>query len=605
MSDYIVSALKYRPQNFDTVIGQEHITTTLKNALAKDQLAHSFLFCGPRGVGKTSTARILAKVINCENLSEDALPCDQCPSCEAFDSNTSYNVYELDAASNNSVEDIRHLIDGVRFAPQRGKYKVYIIDEVHMLSNQAFNAFLKTLEEPPSHAIFILATTEKHKILPTILSRCQIFDFRRISTTEVMGHLREICETEDVDYDEDSLQVIAQKSEGCMRDALSLMDKLVSFDQGKLRYETVLENLNVLDHDYFFRLGENFINSDSTAVMLLLDEILSRGFEESILVEGLLRHYRNLLVARDPASVPLLDGIDRVKERYVKEAAELSLDFILSAMQILGDALVKLKNSQNKRLLLETKLVKLTYLADLLEVSENQALQSKTENFLVPRPRKFRPGKNLAKAENTLQIETNISDKESAEKESEEAKKDLPDAKKTKGKKPQIAENSSAEEEKKSAKVLLLSKLKAKKKEASDSNSLDEMQKNRKELNQKNITECWSTFVEAQRDSATPNVISLLEQVRLQPHAEDQVGVKSSSKSALSNFKEKEMNQKILEHFRDFLSIPHVMFDYELENHDSEDQKEEYKSKFEIFDEMQEKNPKLKELKRKIGLEPF
>ena len=284
MDKFIVSARKYRPQNFSTVVGQSHITTTLKNAIKNNQLAHAFLFCGPRGVGKTTCARILAKTINCENRTPDGEACNVCNSCVSFDNGTSLNIHELDAASNNSVDDIRALVDQVRFAPQAGKYKVYIVDEVHMLSTSAFNAFLKTLEEPPPFAIFILATTEKHKILPTILSRCQIFDFKRITNKDTVDHLQEICEKENITADKPALHIIAQKSEGCLRDALSILDKIVSFTNGELTYANTLEHLNILDEDYYFRLAESMQKQNAGDAILLYDEINRKGFEGDLVL---------------------------------------------------------------------------------------------------------------------------------------------------------------------------------------------------------------------------------------------------------------------------------------------------------------------------------
>src|SRR5882672_3705734 len=293
MEKFIVSARKYRPQNFATVVGQNHITTTLKNAIKNNQLAHAFLFCGPRGVGKTTCARILAKTINCENRTTEGEACNTCNSCVSFDQGTSLNIHELDAASNNSVDDIRSLVDQVRFAPQAGKYKVYIIDEVHMLSSSAFNAFLKTLEEPPPYAIFILATTEKHKILPTILSRCQVFDFKRITHQDIIDHLQQICEKEKIPEDKSSLEIIAQKSEGCMRDALSIMDKMVSFSDGKLTYADTLENLNILDAGYYFKLLDCMLKQDLAGAMLLYDDINQKGFEGDLVLNGFAECIRN------------------------------------------------------------------------------------------------------------------------------------------------------------------------------------------------------------------------------------------------------------------------------------------------------------------------
>jgi DNA polymerase III subunit gamma/tau len=306
MENFIVSARKYRPQNFSTVVGQAHITTTLKNAIKNSQLAHAFLFCGPRGVGKTTCARILAKTINCEKQTKDGEACNKCNSCVSFDAGTSLNIHELDAASNNSVDDIRALTDQVRFAPQAGKYKVYIVDEVHMLSQSAFNAFLKTLEEPPAHAIFILATTEKHKILPTILSRCQIFDFKRITNNDTVEHLQEICDKEDIKAEKAALHMIAQKSEGCMRDSLSILDKIVSFTNGQVNYANTLEHLNILDEDYYFKFLEFMQQQNLADAMLLFDEINRKGFEGDTLLEGFLEFVRNLLVSKDAKAAVLL-----------------------------------------------------------------------------------------------------------------------------------------------------------------------------------------------------------------------------------------------------------------------------------------------------------
>src|SRR6478609_8548885 len=320
---FIVSARKYRPQNFSTVVGQSHITTTLKNAINNNQLAHAFLFCGPRGVGKTTCARILAKTINCEKRTKDGEACNKCNSCVSFDNGTSLNIHELDAASNNSVDDIRSLVDQVRFAPQAGAYKVYIVDEVHMLSSSAFNAFLKTLEEPPPYAIFILATTEKHKILPTILSRCQIFDFKRITLNDTVEHLREICEKEDIKADKTSLQLIAQKSEGCMRDALSILDKIVSFTNGEVTYQNTLEHLNILDAEYYFKLMDHLQQQDLASAMLLYDDINRKGFEGDLLLEGFAEFMRNLLVCKDERAAVLLEVVDSFKPKYLNGAKKI------------------------------------------------------------------------------------------------------------------------------------------------------------------------------------------------------------------------------------------------------------------------------------------
>ena len=377
---YIVSALKYRPQHFNTVLGQSHITTTLKNAIKTEQLAHSFLFCGPRGVGKTTCARILAKTINCTNRTVDAEACDVCPSCISFKENTSFNVHELDAASNNSVEDIRELIEQVRFVPQGGaKYKVYIIDEVHMLSSAAFNAFLKTLEEPPSYAIFILATTEKHKILPTILSRCQIFDFNRITTKDTVDHLAEICTIEHIEFEREALHLIAQKSEGCMRDALSIMDKISSFSNQNLSYASTVEHLNILDYDYYLRMTESLMLMDMSSVMLLYDEINSKGFEGDMFMHGFIEHLRNLMMCKDIRVAKLLDLPDNIKSKYYVQANQLNQAYIINALSILNQSEIQYKQARNKRLHVELALIKLNYLPQAIRVlsEEDGALLKK------------------------------------------------------------------------------------------------------------------------------------------------------------------------------------------------------------------------------------
>jgi DNA polymerase-3 subunit gamma/tau len=352
-------------------VGQSHITTTLKNAIKNNQLAHAFLFCGPRGVGKTTCARILAKTINCENSTKDGEACNKCSSCVSFNDGTSLNYFELDAASNNSVDDIRELVNQIRFVPQSGKYKVYVIDEVHMLSASAFNAFLKTLEEPPSYAIFILATTEKHKILPTILSRCQIFDFKRITINDTVNHLEEITTKEDILADKAALQVIAQKSEGCMRDALSILDKIASFTNGKIKYSNTLEHLNILDADNYFKLLECMMQQDLAGALLLYDEINRKGFEGDLVLEGLSEFIRNLLVCKDERVVDLLEAVESFKEKYKETAAKTPSAFLISALNILNEAGINYKAARNKRLHTELTLIRLCYLQQALELTND------------------------------------------------------------------------------------------------------------------------------------------------------------------------------------------------------------------------------------------
>lgn len=384
MSQFVVSARKYRPLKFTDVIGQEHVSQTLKNALQTDHLAHAFLFCGPRGVGKTTCARILAKIINCENPTKDFEACNTCGSCKAFNENASFNIIELDAASNNSVENIRALTEQVRFQPQQGKYKVFIIDEVHMLSSSAFNAFLKTLEEPPPHAIFILATTEKHKIIPTILSRCQIFDFKRIQIKDIVKQLQTICKQEGIEATEKALHIIAQKADGAMRDALSIFDRIVSFAGQKVSYEDVIENLNVLDYDYFFRTTDCMLTEDAAGVLVLLEEIINKGFDPEIYMTGLSEHIRNLLVCKDPRTAALLELSDDFITKYVDTAALFSDNTLLNCLSILNYFDINYRTVRNKRLHTELSLVRLVYVKHVHKIEGNNSqptLEKKTNDL--------------------------------------------------------------------------------------------------------------------------------------------------------------------------------------------------------------------------------
>ena len=357
MENYIVSARKYRPSTFESVVGQHALTTTLKNAIATNKLAHAYLFCGPRGVGKTTCARIFAKTINCMSPTAEGEACNQCESCTAFNEQRSYNIHELDAASNNSVDDIRQLVEQVRIPPQIGKYKVYIIDEVHMLSASAFNAFLKTLEEPSRHAIFILATTEKHKILPTILSRCQIYDFNRISVEDTVAHLAYVASKEGITAEPEALNIIALKADGGMRDALSIFDQVVSFTGGNITYQSVIENLNVLDYEYYFRLTDHFLENKVCDALLLLNDVLNKGFDGSHFITGLSSHFRDLLVSKDPATLPLLEVGASIRQRYQEQAQKCPLPFLYRAMKLCNDCDLNYRASKNKRLLVELTLI--------------------------------------------------------------------------------------------------------------------------------------------------------------------------------------------------------------------------------------------------------
>jgi len=371
MSSFVVSARKYRPKSFDEIIGQSHVSSTLKNAISKDQIAHAFLFCGPRGVGKTSCARILAKVINCKDPQQNGtVACGKCTSCASMDGNNSFNIIELDAASNNSVEHIRNLNEQVRFRPQEGVYKIFIIDEVHMLSQSAFNAFLKTLEEPPEYAIFILATTEKNKILPTILSRCQIFNFKRITVKDIVSQLKIISKKEGLEIEENALHMIAEKSDGAMRDALSIYDKISSSYKGKITSQNVAESLNILDYDFYFRFIEMMLHEDIHSVYLLYDQIIKNGFDAENVIEGLANHIRDLLMTKDATTLELIQGDDELKSRYKTQSELCTPSFLLSALDILTQADLDLTRVNNKHLHAEMSLSRITYLNRVLENPE-------------------------------------------------------------------------------------------------------------------------------------------------------------------------------------------------------------------------------------------
>lgn len=380
MENFIVSARKYRPATFNTVVGQAHITNTLKNAIKTEHLAHAFLFCGPRGVGKTTCARILAKTINCTNRTAETEACDKCESCESFNSGASLNVFELDAASNNSVDDIRNLVDQVRFAPQLGTHKVYIIDEVHMLSSAAFNAFLKTLEEPPKHAIFILATTEKHKIIPTILSRCQIFDFNRIQIEDIANHLAYIAGNENITAEKDALHIIAQKADGALRDACSIFDQIVSFAGNNVTYKAVIDNLNILDYDYYFKVTDAILTENISSALLIFNEILNNGFDGHNFIAGMGDHFRNLLVGKDPETLQLLEVGTNIRDKYKEQSAKCSLPLLVKGLTILNKTDINYKSSKNQRLQVELSLMQLCSLNSI-------GMEAEKKNDILLKPR--------------------------------------------------------------------------------------------------------------------------------------------------------------------------------------------------------------------------
>ena len=380
--EYIVSARKYRPLSFDTVVGQAALTTTLKNAVKSGKLAHAYLFCGPRGVGKTTCARIFAKAINCQNPTAEGEACNECESCQSFNEQRSLNIFELDAASNNSVEHIKTLMEQTRIPPQLGKYKVFIIDEVHMLSTAAFNAFLKTLEEPPAHVIFILATTEKHKILPTILSRCQIYDFERMTIRNTIDHLKHVAEQEGIKYEEQALAVIAEKADGGMRDALSIFDQAASFCQGNITYDKVIEDLNVLDAENYFKIVDLSINNKVSDIMVLLNSVINKGFDGGLLIQGLAKHVRNVLMARDPQTLPLLEVSDQMRQRYEEQAKRCKISFLYDALKLMNQCDINYRQSSNKRLLVELTLIQVAQITQPAEEGASAGRKPRRLKFL-------------------------------------------------------------------------------------------------------------------------------------------------------------------------------------------------------------------------------
>ena len=585
MDKFIVSARKYRPQTFDTVVGQSHITTTLKNAIKNNQLAHAFLFCGPRGVGKTTCARILAKTINCENPTKDGEACNKCNFCNSFNEGISMNYFELDAASNNSVDDIRELVNQIRFVPQSGKYKVYVIDEVHMLSQSAFNAFLKTLEEPPSYAIFILATTEKHKILPTILSRCQIFDFKRISINDTVEHLQEICGKEYVKADKASLQIIAQKSEGCMRDALSIMDKIVSFSNGELNYSNTLEHLNILDADYYFKLIECMLKQDLAGAMLLYDDINRKGFEGDLVINGFSEFIRNLLICKDEKVAGLLEVVESFKDKYIETAKKTSPSVLISALNILNEAEINYKAARNKRLHVELSLIKLCYLQQAIEISsEGNAV---TKKKVAESPLAFKIA--------TIKPFSSESQKPKAKIQRQEAKLTIETSN---NEKPQIAEEiPNYKKSEPSSKLSALDKIRKQYKgNGSSSNG-----NSNHPLEQETLQKAWNDYVQQLKASKNPASQSFeLAVLKIKDANCFEV---ISNNNLEQKFIERERN-KLFPFLTEQLQNRSLQFNVLIqENPDNRTKIETSLTSREQFQKMAEQYPLVKELKERLGLE--
>jgi DNA polymerase-3 subunit gamma/tau len=599
MDKFIVSARKYRPQTFETVVGQSHITTTLKNAIKNEQLAHAFLFCGPRGVGKTTCARILAKTINCEKLGKNGEACDKCQSCTSFNDGASLNYFELDAASNNSVDDIRQLTEQVRFAPQAGKYKVYVIDEVHMLSSAAFNAFLKTLEEPPSYAIFILATTEKHKILPTILSRCQIFDFKRITNNDTVEHLEEICKKENISAEKAALQIIAQKSEGCMRDSLSILDKIVSFSNGKLTYNNTLEHLNILDADYYFQLLDLMLAQDLAQAMLLFDEINQKGFEGDLVLNGLAEFFRNLLVCKDQKAASLLEAVENFRTKYLDYAGKIDASFIIGALNIINEAELNYKAARNKRLHVELALIKLCFLQQAISLTAGQD-GSISKKKLIDGPlgfktaaiRPFYPSTTGSSSESgaKLIIETSPATKKKAETDSIALQSEKPPIK-------TAAEPAKTELKTTGTKLSALSKIREQYQQADNRGNLSQAQP----LELSILQESWKAYISNLKEAKNP-ASQAMEFAELRIKDESSFEVVTSN-NIEQKFIEQERNH-LFKFLQEKLKNKSLQFNVIIEEKPMDKPlQEDLLSAKDQYLKMIEQYPQIKDLKDKLRLE--
>ena len=579
MSDFIVSARKYRPTTFADVVGQSAITNTLLKSIKDNHLAHSFLFCGPRGVGKTTCARILAKTINCEKISENITACDSCESCKSFNEHHSFNIHELDAASNNSVDDIRSLVDQVRFAPQVGEFSIYIIDEVHMLSSSAFNAFLKTLEEPPKHAIFILATTEKHKIIPTILSRCQIFDFKSISINDIVSHLEYVAKSEEISAEKDALHIIAQKSGGSLRDSLSIFDRLVDPSDLTLTYKSVIENLNILDHDYYLKITSQILDNDVSSVMLTINEILSNGFDAHQFIMGLSSHFRDLLVSKDSNTIILLDKGKELQNKYLAQSEQCNLSFLIKSLRICNKCDLEYRASKNQRLLVELSLLKMATLGQFVAEKKNNNQQ------IIDSSKKENPA-NIQKLEIEEKSKVNILTKE----DSEEINSPVNEEKIEENIKP------SEKKDKKIRSRFSLSDILdgEQKKENKDTKTI----KKSEEFSEEKMIEIWKGFSEKVKEEGKTNLYITLTSV-LPTLSETTIHLKISNDTQQKILDENKI--ELLNYLRTNLQNDFIKVKTEMSEQIKSDIPYTPKDK---FNKMVEENPSLKTLQQKLGLDP-
>ncbi len=614
--NYIVSARKYRPGKFNEVVGQEQVTTTLKNALRSGNIAQSFLFCGPRGIGKTTCARILAKAINCENPDADLEPCNSCNSCTSFRDNASFNIHELDAASHNSVDDMRNLIEQVRFPPQSGKYKVYIIDEVHMLSQQAFNAFLKTLEEPPAYAIFILATTEKHKIIPTILSRCQIYDFRRIQIKEMVEQMTHICTSESYDFEERGLHVIAEKADGALRDALSLMDKIASFGNGNITYDAVIKNLNVLDHDQFFQITNYLMIEDSSSILTSFDEIIQNGFEGDTFILGLANHFRNLLISQDKSTHELLECSDDVKEKYIEQSTLVSKSFLLNALNEASKCDAGYRMARNKRLHVELALLKICFLnARLKDISEGNTEVKKKDKLVDVAIAKLAKQQAFSATPSPSSEEprepNNVQDPEPVVEDQimDHSEEPIDTSEKLEEEPPKVAEVEAPEvsnkEEKKapilvpppnSGELSLEAMFNLTTAEDLEEDDLEVMA-----FNDENVQACWTEFIEENRETLNPTFIKTAEESKPFVDIEDTIYIEFNNNVSL-NFVKKE-GASILEFYKNRMNIQKLKLDFRLDKKTAKSVVKKFLKPRERFLKMAEENPALLELQKRLDLD--
>ncbi|HOP59518.1 MAG TPA: DNA polymerase III subunit gamma/tau [Bacteroidales bacterium] len=582
MENFIVSARKYRPATFDMVVGQEAITNTLKNAIKCNHLAQAYLFCGPRGVGKTTCARIFAKTINCFNLDENANPCNKCESCISFNTLRSFNIHELDAASNNKVEDIRSLNEQVRIPPQIGKYSVYIIDEVHMLSSSAFNAFLKTLEEPPPHAIFILATTEKHKIIPTILSRCQIFDFNRIKIEDIVKRLSFVAKNESVEAEEEALHIIAQKADGALRDALSIFDQMVSLCGKKVTYKDVIENLNVLDYDYYFKIIDGVLKNDLSSVLITFNEILESGFDAHNFISGLNSHLRDLLVSRDQVTLRLLETTPSVRQKYARQAAECTEDFLYKALETGSNCDISYRNSKNTRLHVELALIKL---CNILSDKAEETQKKKSDGYITQKPADEIP----VPSKSEIIRQDNKDDSINTGQEKIQKSKHIPVTEKeirSFSVKEIFSENENSSSENKKPRTV---------DQEEDSTVVDA---EKMEFNENSFTEAWTDFVDDLRDEG-PRILSMFKSVR--PEFDDNQVIKIH----LSNLAQKDIfiqdyKQKLINFLLNRFSLDQVNIETFVDTSETEEILYTDEQKYNY---LQSKYPLLKEFKKSFNLD--